>query len=283
MADIAFLRDLLQSQPLYKKVSISLEEYQAAAQSTELPIEGICFCCKKERTFLAPNIKAELRPLNSELLKHTPRPGVVVINPDICHRDGADSYASKFIGLTFRCVHCSEEHYYAVKFDGKTVCKIGQYPSFSRMENANLKKYKKLLDKYYFELTTSVNLYSHGAGIGAFVYLRRILEHLVETKYLALPEHQERAKFIEKLQAVELHEEVIPSELEELKAQLYSVLSKGIHEYSEQDCNGLFDAVLFVIQSILDKELEKKESAKKAVQARNIIAAKLKNKEQGGC
>jgi len=44
-----------------------------------------------------------------------------------------------------------------------------------------IKKYRKILgDSKYRELHRAIGLSAHGVGIGAFVYLRRIFEGLVE-------------------------------------------------------------------------------------------------------
>jgi len=105
--------------------------------------------------------------------------------------------------------------------------------------------------------------------------LRRILEHLVDTKYFALPGANEQARFVEKLEAVEKVEPIIPKELIAVKAKIYFVLSKGVHEYTEDECLSLFEAVLYVISSILDQELYKKEQATKAAEVKQIIDRKL--------
>lgn len=238
---------------------------------------GFLLALWKRTDFLRKSLRYGISSSKYELGQHTPKPGRVPVRTDITIlKDGPESYEANFIGLIFKCAHCEEEHYFAFRIDGQSIYKVGQFPSFSREHTQDLKKYKNLISKYYTELTSAVNLYSQNVGIAAFVYLRRILEHLVNTKYFVLPDASGDAKFIEKLKAVENVEVVIPSELAEIKEQIYSVLSKGIHEYSEQECLDLFDTVLFVITAILDQELYKKEQAEKAANAKKMIAKKLK-------
>lgn len=277
MADVSFFIDLLQNQPPYKTVPISLNDYKNLAECKIVKIEGVCTSCGKERTLVSANMTDFAHSLMEEVLKQTSTPRFVPVNPiSEAQKSGADRYPVKFLGLMCNCAHCAEEHYFAIRIDGQSICKIGQYPSFSRKETHSLKKYKNLISKYYTELTKSVNLYSQGLGIGSFVYLRRILEHLVETKYYALPEHEETARFIDKLKAVQKVEAIIPPELDEIKEQIYSVLSKGIHEYSEEECYALYDVVLYVVTAILDQELYKKEQAEKVAAAKKAIIGKLK-------
>lgn len=277
MSDIGFFVDLLEQQPPYKNVPISLEDYHALAECQILRIEGFCSNCEKERTFVSKNIGAQTRPLREQLAKNTPHPSPIPISPRVV-RPGTnpESFEVNFIGVMFSCAYCGEEHHFTIRIDGNTICKSGQYPSFSRMETLSLRKYKNLISKYYTELTSAVNLYSQHLGIGAFVYLRRILEHLINAKYAKLPEQEGAAKFVEKLKAVEAVETVIPEELNEIKEQIYSILSKGVHEYTEDECFELFDAVFYVVTSILDQELFKKEQAAKAENAKKAIAKKLK-------
>ncbi len=172
-----------------------------------------------------------------------------------------------FVNITLRCAKCGEAHYYSLLFKGNTVTKIGQYPSFSKSEVQSLRKYKNLISKYYPELTRSVNAYSQGMGVAAFVYLRRILEYLVESKYNG----DTSWKFIEKLKEVEKTEEIMPEELSAVKEEIYSVLSKGIHEYEEDECMELYLAVKYVIERILDIELERKSRLLKANEAMKAI------------
>ena len=112
-------------------------------------------------------------------------------------------------------------------------------------------------------------------SVAGFVYLRRILEHLVDNKYSDYG-NSEGVKFVDKLHEVEKHEKIIPDELDEIKSQIYTVLSKGVHEYLEEECAQLFPAVQFVIESILDEQLAAYERKKKASEAKKIIADKLK-------
>lgn len=277
MADVSFFIDLLENQPPYKRVGITLNDYMALSEGEQIKIDGVCMRCGKERTFLSTNMASCVSPLRKELSVHCPKPKGILLDASMAPpKDGPECYATSFFGVLFKCVSCEEEHYFAIKMDGQSITKIGQYPSFSRRETESLKKYKNLISKYYTELTTSVNLYSQGLGIGSFVYLRRILEHLVETKYYALPEHEETARFIDKLKAVQEVEAIIPPELEEIKEQVYSVLSKGIHEYSEDECYDLYNVVFYVVTAILDRELHKKEQAEKVAAAKKAIIGKLK-------
>ena len=57
---------------------------------------------------------------------------------------------------------------------------------------------------------------------------------------------------------------------------------QSIHEYTEEECLTLYDAVLFVITRILDIELEKKENKKKTDSIIKQIKGKLSEDENNG-
>lgn len=277
MEDISFFIDLIENQPPYKKMPISLQNFAALAQQKSIKLDSYCETCSKERTFLQNHLDNSLQSLRREAMKRSPRPdeGGEGKSSTIKH-DDAEAYESHFIAFVVNCAYCEEEHFYAFRIDGSSICKIGQYPSFSHEKTVLLQRYKNLISKYYVELTSAMNVYSQKLGIAAFVYLRRILEHLIDTKYFRLPDANEQAKFIEKLKAVEKTEVVIPNELAETKEQIYSVLSKGVHEYTEPECLALFEAVLHVVTVILDQELYKREREEKALEAKRTIMKKLK-------
>lgn len=159
--------------------------------------------------------------------------------------------------------------------------KVGQYPSMADMEFFDLQHYKKVLKSQYSELTRALGLYSSGVGIGAFVYLRRIFEQLVEQAHqncISSTGWDEAAyiqkRFNEKINCLEkFGEELLPDELVSIKPKLYGLLSKGIHEYSETDCLELFPYLKSAIELILDQKLSAIERAKKV----KILAKQLGN------
>ncbi|WHE87574.1 hypothetical protein [Lachnoanaerobaculum gingivalis] len=56
---------------------------------------------------------------------------------------------------------------------------------------------------------------------------------------------------------------IFPPELEKVRSKIYGVLSKGIHESSEEECKYIFLDVKTAIDMILEKILEEKERTKK--------------------
>ncbi|WP_201983574.1 hypothetical protein [Hymenobacter rubidus] len=154
--------------------------------------------------------------------------------------------------------------------------KIGQFPSIADLHIGRIRDYNKLLSKEKLkEITRAVGLAANGVGIGSFVYLRRIFEDLVEEAHQAAlkdsavnEDEYSRSRMVEK---IDLLREYLPDFLVANK-NLYGIMSKGIHELSEQECLSHFEVAKVGIEMILDEKLDKlnkkirKEDAQRRIQ-----------------
>jgi hypothetical protein len=155
--------------------------------------------------------------------------------------------------------------------------KIGQYPSMADLDTPDLQKYRGVLGTERFrELIRGVGLASHGVGIGAFVYLRRVFESLIEeAKAEAAKETDwnEDAFATSRMDGkILLLKHYLPSFLVENRS-LYGIMSVGVHTLSESDCLEAFPVVKLGIELILDELYEKTNRAKKVAEAGKNIAA----------
>ena len=118
-----------------------------------------------------------------------------------------------------------------------------------------------MLDKQYIdELNRAHGLYTHGVGVGAYVYLRRIIERLIAQ--------------VEKEEKIESTGQRIRERISGLRGKLpdflvdepriYGILSKGIHELSEEECRAYFPILASAVEAILDQLLDTKRRAKRA-------------------
>ena len=271
-----FIENILQNEPPYKKFEFDIAWYSKLINISEISISAFCDNCDEERIFTT-NIYDDMRnTIGKDVIRlQGGTPMLTTKKQSLSDRLQGKSY---LLGIEMRCAKCGELHYFSLVLMENTVIKIGQYPSYASSEVKDVKKYKNLISKYYPELTRSISAYSQGMGVAAFVYLRRILEHLVEKKFTG----EKTLKFTEKLYEVEKKEQIIPDELEPIKNQIYSILSKGVHQYEENECLELYLAVKFVIERMLDIELEKKANHNKANLAISAIKSKLKEDEDDG-
>ncbi len=189
---------------------------------------------------------------------------------------------------------CSRNHHHVLTFffsvekdfeaEEIRLTKVGQDPSQATLSTAELRKYRKILGEERFgELNRAVGLATHGVGIGSFIYLRRIFERLVEDAHQHAAQGSdwdEELYFKSRVdQRIDLLQNHLPGFLVENR-KIYGILSKGVHELSEQDCLAHFDVLKGSIELILDQKIEEQERRSKAGKlsnAINTIAGKLKS------
>lgn len=191
---------------------------------------------------------------------------------DLLPQGGAlDGYGT----IQIKCKRTDEIFHFYVLGDSsvRSIMKVGQYPSVADFHISEIKQYKKLLpNEKLKEFTRAIGLAANGVGIGSFVYLRRIFEHLIFEAYeqcladgLVTEEQYNRSRMDQKISLLSAH---LPSFLVENRS-IYSVLSLGIHELDENTCLAHFDTLRVGIEIILDEKLddlkkkEKIEDAKK--------------------
>jgi len=148
--------------------------------------------------------------------------------------------------------------------------KVGQYPSVADIHIGQVKKYRKVLGEDYIrDFTKAIGLAANGVGTGAFVYLRRVFEHLVfeiGNEMINCGKIDgaqfESARMDSKLRMLSSS---LPDVILENK-HLYSVLSAGIHTLSEEVCLQYFSSVKTVIELILDeREYARVQAQKKRI------------------
>lgn len=252
---VRFIEHILEDVPPNKSIEINLSWYKMFSDIRKLTIDDYCKSCDKLQNFISTDIHSVFEVFDS-------------IHNECYSLEKIKEYTESnnfCIDIKLRCAKCGETHYYTLIFNGNSITKIGQYPSFTGKEKHELEKYKNIISKYYIELIRSVNAYSQHMGIAAFVYLRRIYEHIVETEYAKLSETDinNKASFDEKMKIVDKQINIIPTELDAHKSKIYSVLSKGIHEYEEEECYEMYPMMKAIIIIILDKYLSEKEKKKK--------------------
>ncbi len=157
-----------------------------------------------------------------------------------------------------------------------TLIKIGQYPSLADLAQAENNKYRIVLEKNKFkELSRGIGLAAHGIGIGAFVYLRRVFESLIENAHLEAKTDSQwnenkykESRMDEKIKQLK---EYLPEFLVK-HSSIYGILSKGIHELEEEECLSIFPAIKTAIELILDEKIRAKELAEKEKNAARAIS-----------
>lgn len=278
--DIDKIEDLLVNKGLYDMCQIDVNDLDILSkrlidnQFNNSTIDCFCVNCGDNKTFklntntqYSGNVGIPNLPYKRKDNKSKPS-----------DEDRLNGFLNKIYTQTYRC---ARDNNHTIMFDLITesdyIIKIGQFPSVADLNKGDTKKYKNILADQYTEYTTSLGLYSHGVGIGSFVYLRRIIEKLVYSKYekysdkLNLSDEDfEKKDFKGK---IEVLKDYLPNNLVKNK-NIYSIVSEGIHSLSEKECLEMYDGVKLGIQLILDEEIAEKERNKKEKELEKFVAEK---------
>lgn len=294
--------NFLQSAGLYNSMQIGEDNIQdlILLLDGKVRISAYCKECKEERVFtMKPYIHFEedatgcySQKLSEEvfgiqksyILEDTPSPSgsIKKQNTEWKWKSGQIENVSRILMFQFVC-SMNEEHHldYIVLTTDNSMMKIGQYPSVADMTFPELDVYKHVISKEdRKELGTAIGLFASGVGAGSYVYLRRILERLIyQTKAttgdLIDDEKFEQARMAERIKMLEgyLPEVLIKN------TTIYGILSKGIHELSEEECRKYFPVVKECIYQILGlrESLRKKQADEAALnKALSVVASSIK-------
>ena len=256
------LSDFFFNTPIYTKVIVKHEDYEFLRQvlgDRDIDFDGFNPFTKLESTF----------KVNTNRLK----------NGDYYLENGG------FANLEVKCKRSDNIFQFYILWlpSDNALYKVGQFPSIADFHISEIKQYSKLLPSEKLkEFTRAIGLAANGVGIGSFVYLRRIFEHLIGEAYqLAIKEKTITESDFQKVrmdEKINLLQHYLPSFLVENKS-MYSILSLGVHELDEKTCLAHFDTLRVAIEIILDEKLEeyrKQEKIKAAKQKLEILKGEIK-------
>ena len=223
-------------------------------------VDCYCVVCGKPSVF-TPYVKVDpfMRP--EEFLKH----GLT------------DYYTFK---KEFRCPR-GDGHIllFSLLVEKGKLIKIGQYPSYADVSIQDIEKFKGILpNSLYLEFKKAVGLYAHGVGAGSLIYLRRIFEQFI------IADAYQRAK----MDNIDWSEDAYSQSRMGEKIKMlsnylpvylvsnpvvYGIVSKGIHELSEQDCLQSFP----VLKSFIELVLIDIKNDKEAATTKSRLSSELQN------
>lgn len=202
-----------------------------------------CFCveCGRDSVFEAAWDIYQARALknNDEKIQYRTTHANIILRPD-----HGTSYVNS---LQMRCP-CSRNPTHEINIylyihrltSGRyhfILKKVGQNPSVADIAYGFLSRFGRVIAHDQLrELKRAIGLASHGIGIGSFVYLRRVLEVLVENHKVKAEsdglEFQDwnNKRFVDRVGALQNY---LPDVMVRNKS-VYSVLSSGIHELTEK-------------------------------------------------
>ena len=260
--------------PLYQKVAEGFEQILKDLSTSYAPyrdsaqFDGYNPYQAKESTFVVDErleFRADMNNRNTNF--HTSETDGICSCVLKCRRYG------DIIGL-----------YVLVNSADKWIMKIGQFPSVADIHIGRIQQYRSVLSKEDLkEFTRAIGLAANGVGIGSYVYMRRIFEKLIYSA--AKKAIEDGGVVVDEFRKMRMNEKIdalkayLPATLVELK-DMYGIISKGIHELSENECLVYFDVMRNGIELILDDILEEKRKEEKR-KATIASVAKIKGKIVG--
>lgn len=260
MAGSPDILEVLLNWPAYRVIAKG-EKAQAYANllcDTELTFDAYCVECGKEATFRRW-IDADAKRAR-QLAAHL----------------SYEQQKAPFL-QTIRASCTRRGHTYVYFFGSYNggIAKLGQSPSLADIAKPELKRFSGVLEPVDVEeLGRASMLYTNGVGIGAFVYLRRIFERLLDRHHADLRAGGDAVKDFEKLavdQRVLALKAVLPAEVV-ANRRIYAILSAGIHELDEQTCLKYCALLQTVIEEILEEDIATRRKTAAKRDLRNAIA-----------
>jgi len=239
-------------------ITVNTLELAEWLERSHIAFDAYCVSCQKETPFFAPADEASKIAAARALRIGTtaPRHGIY----------------SRF----FNCRRCSDSYIYVVtRQDAQGLTKIGQSPSASDLTLQSISDYEKALGKEKAgEMIRASVAATFGFSIGAFVYARRVFEHLIDKAEVKakdagiVPKHKNSGAHPPMWERIENISDFLPSLLVK-HAHMYGVLSEGIHGLTEEKCAEYFPIIREGIELILhqSQEREAREASEKRFSA----------------
>lgn len=290
--------DFLVNKGLYDTIAITKENVKDLVSLIGGKVKISVFCpqCGELRVFKSEPIVYYEEDGKNQLvvpvalaerlaLLHSKSVGVLVKNDDgtteqvWCWNGLLCQEHTRMIAFHFTCAMDESHHLdYIVTTDDSKMRKIGQFPSIADMAKPELKEYQKLLTKADMnELRRAVGLHAQGIGVGSYVYLRRVFERIIDqAKETAINEGKIDAEgfaIAHVNERVKMLRDYLPPMLTSSSA-FYSIVSKGIHELSEENCIDyfpvLFDAIMLILKQWETARQEKAAEARLSAELSKI-------------
>lgn len=257
--------DLFLRKPLYAKIEGD-EDYLEAVEeilegNSNVDFDNYCEICDQVTPWT--------------LRKFTPRNSGGGSGNGITSR-----YAQKYLptirAVSAVCMRRQHFHTYILHVNEPTVQKIGQKPSMADIALGELKAIPGIEKHDRRELGRALGLFAHDAPLGAFVYLRRVFERMI---IRAHERHFERhGSYLENWNDLRMGERIgaLADELPSVVQSNYAVwglLSKGVHELSDDDAEILFPLVKAVIFEMLGEEERHRQAAIQSEATRKALAS----------
>lgn len=279
MSKIDFpIESWLLKHPLYEPIEINAEIENAiqAILLFEKAMDCYCPTCKQSATFRGVISDATEKTIQNALISFSQKKLANAMgSSNAINNPWKLPVFSKTIVCT-RAQHFVHFHFIS---ENNTIIKIGQFPSLADLAIGNNKQYKDVLGvERLKELNKAIGLAAHGVGIGSYVYLRRVFEFLIEEAHqkASMDTDWNEEDYLNKRmkEKITLLKKFLPQFILD-HPELYSILSLGIHELTEEQCLASFEALKQAILVIAEERLHDTQRKKRYSEASQAVKSAL--------
>lgn len=267
---LSSVEELFFNTPLYSKNPITYAQVEiiygrsknAFGRYSTFKVDGYCLYCKKDSTF-------SINPVS--IANGTPW-------DDIETRHAFDNMS----------ITCVRDDYHTIRYNlhinNMTIAKVGQYPSLADIAiDETRQRYRTVLrGDNWSELYKAIGLAAHGEGIGSFVYLRRVFERLIQSRFDEFKVQEKwdepAFKLLRMDEKIGFLKEHLPRSLVETR-KIYKVFSSGIHQLKNDTCLQFFDVGKRSIIMILEDDLKTQQELADRKQLSDAVAKFGENRE----
>jgi hypothetical protein len=233
--------------PLYAKCAVTHDHMEIMYGRAKNPfgrhvaskIDGYCPSCKRDSTF--------------------------AINPvSIPSGDPWNNIETRY-AYDNMSITCVRDDFHTIRYNlfvhNMTVTKIGQHPSLADIAiDETRQKYRTVLrGDNWSEVYKAIGLAAHGEGIGSFVYLRRVFERLIQSRFDEFKSQEgwddSAFKLLRMDEKIGFLKDHLPRSLVETR-KIYKIFSSGIHELNNETCLQFFEVGKRSIIMILEDDLK---------------------------
>nr|MBP3259212.1 hypothetical protein [Bacilli bacterium] len=260
-----FINEEMLLSPLYKKIEIdkTIEPYEFFPMS-DLKVECYCKECNRRRIYTFAD---------SQIALNSAMRGMELAN-SISSSDISElQYELEKIDYFTFCAQADCGHNMIILFkviDNENIMKVGQYPSiYDLNEKINNKEFIKTLGKEYADYyKKACALYNFDTYIGGLAYLRRIYEKLLldtfndnKNSFDITVDQFKKMRMDEKIPFLKKY---LPNIMfAQGFNEIYTKISDGIHNLSEDECYKMFLTLKMGIEEILIEKMENVERNKR--------------------
>lgn len=255
--DATFLA-FLEKNGLYKPLPCDIHLATSITETIlneQWSIELNCPVCKEKCSFLFQPGASYMRDFRMGEKKYL---NEILIHNTFLH--------NPILGVCSKDLHTRVIFYLRYDIEKELIIKVGQFPSPIDTDRRIPPQYQKLLSEPYYDFyRKSLALHQESIFIGAYVYLRRIIEHLLDnacdqaiTESVFTKDELRKLHIDERIKALEMY---LPSFMVENRNAIYGIISLAVHQLDEETCGDAYIIMKQAIDLILDDIIRNKKLA----------------------